>query len=106
VQYEYTALSGPAREEIRALRRRMQRDVEVAIRDGIESGEFASVDYAGAALALISCCVDIARWYAPGSSRSPAELGDLYADLALRMLTNGASGTKGAAPTAKGRRRR
>ena len=106
VQYEYTALSGPAREEIRVLRRRMQRDVELAIRDGIEAGEFAPVDYAGAALALVSCCVDIARWYAPGSSRSPADLGDLYADLSLRMLTNPAPRSKKTAPAPKGGRRR
>ena len=86
VQYEYRALPPEAREEIKFLRHQMQKDVENAVRRGVEAGRFALEDVAGAALAIVSMCVDIMRWYSPHERRSPDELGDLYADLALRML--------------------
>ena len=86
VQYEYRALPPEARDGIKFLRRQMQKDVENALRRGVEAGRFHVEDAAGAALALVSMCVDIARWYSPNERRSPTELGDLYADLALKML--------------------
>ena len=86
VQYEYRALPPEARAGIKFLRRQMQKDVENAVRRGVEAGRFNVEDAAGAALAIVSMCVDIARWYSPNERRSPTELGDLYADLALKML--------------------
>jgi hypothetical protein len=38
-------------------------------------------------LALLSLVVDVARWYRPEGPRSPDDIGALYADLALRMVT-------------------
>jgi hypothetical protein len=35
---------------------------------------------------VLSLCIDVARWYQPGGKRSPEQIGDLYADLVLRML--------------------
>lgn len=34
---------------------------------------------------LLSLSIDVARWYQPGHGSTPGELGDLYAELALRM---------------------
>jgi AcrR family transcriptional regulator len=87
VQYEYRALPNELREEIKVLRRQMQADVEEEVRDGVAAGEFSTRNPAGVSLAIISLCVDVARWYSPKSVRSPEQLGDLYAQLALTMLT-------------------
>ena len=86
VQYEYRALPVEDRQEIKDLRRMMQTAVEHGVRRGVETGWFEVDDIAGAALAAVSLCVDIARWYSPHGTRSPVELGDLYAELVLRML--------------------
>ena len=48
-------------------------------------------DLPGTALALLSLVVDVARWYDPAGARSPEDVGALYADLALRMVTAGTS---------------
>jgi AcrR family transcriptional regulator len=91
VQYEYAALPEEYRADIKEVRRLMQRDVEEEIQRGLIAGEFATDDVEGTALAIVSLCVDIARWFTPKGGRSPAELGDLYATLALRMLAPPAS---------------
>lgn len=37
-------------------------------------------------IAVLSMGIDIARWYSPGKSPRPEQLGDAYADLVLQML--------------------
>ena len=86
VQYEYRHLPSRDRESIRKLRRRMQADVEEVIRLGCEKGEFTTPDPAGAALAIVSLCVDLSRWYSAKEPRSPDEIGELYSAIALRIL--------------------
>jgi AcrR family transcriptional regulator len=86
VQYEYRALPAEAREDIKVLRREMQAHVEDAIRRGVESGWFVVDDVSDAALAIVSMCVDIARWYSSHERRSPRELGEIYAGLSMRLL--------------------
>ena len=89
-QYEYRALPPDEREDVKLLRRRMQAEVEQEIARGVETGVFNTVDTASASLAILSLCVDIARWYGPHETRSPRELGEAYAGLALNMI--GATG--------------
>ena len=48
--------------------------------------EFEVVDVSDTALALMSLCIDVARWYDPGVRRSPAVIGRTYASLGLRLL--------------------
>ncbi len=43
-------------------------------------------DVAGATLAILSLCIDVARGNSPSEQRSPEKLGTLYGDLILRML--------------------
>ena len=43
-------------------------------------------DLKGATLAVLSLCIDVARWYQPSGKRTPDEIGALYADLVLRMV--------------------
>jgi AcrR family transcriptional regulator len=86
VQYELDALPEEGRAEIMDLRHRFAPLVEAAVEEGRDAGAFEVADLQGATVAIISLCIDVARWYAPGGPRDPAEIGALYADLMLRML--------------------
>ena len=86
VQYELTALTPGHRKEIATLRREIQAQVQAVLTDGVRAGRFVVPDVSGTALALLSLVVDVARWYRPDGPRSPQAIGDLYADLALRMV--------------------
>jgi AcrR family transcriptional regulator len=89
VQYELVALTPGHRKVITGLRRAIQDQVRIVLEDGVRSGRFGVPDVPGTALAVMSLVVDVARWYAPDGPRSPEEIGDLYADLVLRMVSPG-----------------
>ena len=57
------------------------------IERGVAAGDFDELDVRGAATAAFSLCIDVARWYAPTSRRSADEIGTLYGDLVMRMLS-------------------
>ncbi|MFF4119821.1 TetR/AcrR family transcriptional regulator [Streptomyces sp. NPDC001714] len=86
VQYELDALGPDARAEILGLRRQVDAEVRAIIREGVESGEFDVIDVHGTTLAVLSLCVDVARWFNVDGPRTPEEVGALYADLVLRMV--------------------
>jgi len=86
VQYELDALGPQARAEIVALRRQSDAAVRGIIQDGVAAGEFDVPDVPGTTLAVISLCIDVARWFNVNGLRTPDEVGALYADLVLRMV--------------------
>ncbi|MFI6349299.1 TetR/AcrR family transcriptional regulator [Streptomyces sp. NPDC050560] len=86
VQFELDALGPEARAQIVALRRRTDASVRRVIEDGVRDGEFDVPDVPGTTLAVLSLCVDVARWFNADGRRSPDEVGALYADLVLRMV--------------------
>lgn len=86
VQYELAALSPEHLAEVAGIRRRITGAVEQVLAEGVEAGAFGVPDLAGTALAVLSMAIDVARWYDPVRSQSPAALGELYAGLALRMV--------------------
>ncbi|MEU1403889.1 TetR/AcrR family transcriptional regulator [Streptomyces sp. NPDC005728] len=86
VQYELDALGPEARAEIVALRRQVDAEVRGIIDDGVASGEFRVLDVHGTTLAVLSLCIDVARWFTVDGPRTPEEVGALYADLVLRMV--------------------
>ena len=51
------------------------------------SGEFREVDPKIAAFAVIGMANWTSRWYSPSGSRTPEEIGEIIADLALHGLT-------------------
>ncbi|MFI6326277.1 TetR/AcrR family transcriptional regulator [Nonomuraea sp. NPDC050556] len=53
---------------------------------GVRAGVFDVADVPGTTRAIVSMCVDVARWYSPAGPRTPDEIGALYAHLAMRML--------------------
>ncbi|WP_405411869.1 TetR/AcrR family transcriptional regulator [Streptomyces rubiginosohelvolus] len=86
VQYELDALGEEHRTEIVALRRRSDAVVRRIIGEGVRDGEFDVPDVPGTTLAVLSLCIDVARWFNAQGSRTPDEVGELYADLVLRMV--------------------
>ncbi|HEV7626712.1 MAG TPA: TetR/AcrR family transcriptional regulator [Streptomyces sp.] len=87
VQYELAALGEQHYEEIVELRRRSEEILRQVLESGDASGEFEVADIRGTTLAVMSLCIDVARWYSPKGRRTPDEIGTLYADLVLRMVT-------------------
>ncbi|WP_327685050.1 TetR/AcrR family transcriptional regulator [Streptomyces sp. NBC_00467] len=87
VQYELDALSEEHRTEIVELRRRSDAVVREILNDGVAAGEFDVPDVPGTTLAVLSLCIDVARWFNTGGTRTPEEVGSLYADLVLRMVS-------------------
>ncbi len=57
------------------------------IREGQASGDFVLNDATIAATFILTALNGIAAWYRPDGFLSPGQLGDLYADLAVRSLT-------------------
>lgn len=92
VQYELGALAPEHYTEIVALRRQSQDAIRAIITDGVAAGEFDVPDVAGTTLAVLSLCIDVARWFNPGGRRTPDEVGELYADLVLRMVRRDGGG--------------
>ena len=86
VQYELAALGADHYEEIVQLRRRSEEIIRDILESGRNGGEFEVADIRGTTLAVMSLCIDVARWYSPSGRRSPDEIGALYADLVLRMV--------------------
>ncbi|MFH8795117.1 TetR/AcrR family transcriptional regulator [Streptomyces sp. NPDC017941] len=86
VQYELDALGAEHRAEIVALRRQSDAAVREIIDDGVRAGEFDVPDVPGTTLAVLSLCIDVARWFNVAGRRTPDEVGATYADLVLRMV--------------------
>ncbi|MBU6532842.1 TetR family transcriptional regulator [Streptomyces sp. NPDC057245] len=91
VQYELDALGPEARAEILALRRQVDAEIRGIVEDGVASGEFDVPDVKGTTLAILSLCIDVARWFNVNGARTPDEIGALYAVLVLRMVGADAS---------------
>ncbi|MGW2823393.1 TetR/AcrR family transcriptional regulator [Streptomyces sp. NPDC001443] len=86
VQYELDSLGPDARAEILALRRQVDAQVRGIVEDGVASGEFDVPDVHGTTIAVLSLCIDVARWFNVDGPQTPDEVGALYADLVLRMV--------------------
>jgi AcrR family transcriptional regulator len=86
VQYELGALDKEHYQEIVALRREVDATVRSIIQEGVDRGDFDVPDVPGTTLAVLSLCIDVARWFSPDGRRTPDDVGELYADLVLRMV--------------------
>jgi AcrR family transcriptional regulator len=86
VQYELGALAEEHYREIVAMRRQSEDAIRAIIKDGVKTGEFDVPDVSGTTLAVLSLCIDVARWFNPAGRRTPDQIGALYADLVLRMV--------------------
>ncbi len=88
VQYEFPHLTAEHRASVLALRKRIDSSVRAVLEDGVQAGDFTVDDVPDTALALLSMIVDVARWYSPSISRTPADIGRTYAALGLRLVAS------------------
>ena len=86
VQYELRSLDPGDRAVVTGLRRELEHLVEKEVRRGVAAGTLTTPHPRQATRAILSLAVDVARWYDPSGTETPARLGRIYADLALRML--------------------
>ncbi|GGT41497.1 TetR/AcrR family transcriptional regulator [Streptomyces purpureus] len=86
VQYELDALGEEHRAEIMELRRKSDGVVRRILNEGVQAGEFDVPDVPGTTVAVLSLCIDVARWFNVEGRRTPDEVGVFYADLVLRMV--------------------
>src|SRR3954453_23713515 len=84
--YEYRHLPDDLRAPIDELRVQIRMLVRDIIQGGIEDKSFDVPEANAAARALISPCADISRWYSEEERGAPQQLGETYADLALRLV--------------------
>ena len=85
--HEWRHLSEERRQSVLERRDAYEARFRSAIAAGIASGAFALTDSALAATFLLTALNGIPTWYRADGATSPAQLADLYADLAVRSLT-------------------
>ena len=85
-QLELTGLTPEHYEEILGLRHRINEFFRDAVARGIADGSFADIDVKRVTRAMLSLSIDLVRWYRLGGPDSPGELGEFYADLALKLV--------------------
>lgn len=86
VQYELGSLPQGDRTVALQQRREIESLLIEQVVAGVEQGRMSVAEPRRVTRAILSLGVDVARWYDPAGPDTPAEIGDLYADLAARML--------------------
>jgi len=88
IQYELRGLDPEQFREIAQIRQRFEDLIRAELEAGIAAGEFAVEDVESTGVAILSLCIDVARWHGALRDRlSPDELGTLYADLVAKMIS-------------------
>ncbi len=87
IQYEFKKLPRPQFRKIVEIRARFGELMREELAGGVDAGVFEVADLEGTTLAVLSLCIDLARWYEPAPAHnSAADVGELYAGLVIRML--------------------
>jgi AcrR family transcriptional regulator len=87
IQYELKSLPPRQFRQIAELRKRFEELLGAELRAGVAAGAFEVPELEATTLAILSLCIDLARWYHPGADhKSSDEVGELYADLVARMV--------------------
>jgi AcrR family transcriptional regulator len=90
IQYEFKRLPRSQFRRIVRIRDRFEELMRDELERGTAAGVFDVEDLEATTLAVLSLCIDLARWYEPADAHNSAEaVGELYASLAIRMLTRG-----------------
>src|SRR5699024_11109729 len=86
-QYDLAALSVQHYNQILEIRHRTNLVFRSAVQRGVDDGSFAAVDVKRVARAMLSLGVDLVRWYRRDGPDTPEQLGEVNAELALKMVT-------------------
>jgi AcrR family transcriptional regulator len=87
-QFELPGLSPEHYDEIIQLRHLTNEVFRATVEKGAAEGAFVGGDVNRLVRGMLSLSIDVVRWYRLDGSDSPEELGDFYAELALRMAMN------------------
>jgi AcrR family transcriptional regulator len=87
-QFELAALTAEHYAEILDLRHKTNAFFRDAVTRGVADGSFARVDVKRVTRAMLSLSIDLVRWYRLDGSDSPEQLGEFYADLALKLVAH------------------
>jgi len=85
IEYEVRLHRGPEFDDVWTLRRGVEEHVLQILRAGCDEGVFRIADVEWTKIMILSACVDVARWYRHGSSRTPTSIGFQYAELATTL---------------------
>jgi AcrR family transcriptional regulator len=85
-QIELNGLTAEHYEEILELRHRTNAFFRDAVARGVADGSFADVDVKRITRAMLSLSIDLVRWYRLNGPDSPEQLGEYYAELALKLV--------------------
>jgi Tetracyclin repressor-like, C-terminal domain len=83
---ELRAVSDVAFTKVMQLRDGYERLWAETLDRGARTGEFSFADARVTRLALLEMCNGVARWYSDRGPKSPDEIADCFADLALAMV--------------------
>lgn len=86
IEYEIRLHRGPEFADVWELRHGIDAHVLEILEAGVAAGSFRIADLHWAKITLLSTCIDVARWYRHGSSRTPLSIGFQYADLAMTIV--------------------
>jgi AcrR family transcriptional regulator len=87
IQYEFKKLPRGQFRRIVKIRDRFEALMRDELAGGVAAGVFDVHDLEGTTLAVLSMCIDLARWYEPAPEHNSAEaVGELYAGLVMKML--------------------
>jgi AcrR family transcriptional regulator len=87
IQYELKALPRRQFRRIAELRKRFEDLLAAELQAGVKAGAFDITELEATTLAILSLCIDLARWYHPSDDhKTSEEVGQLYADLVARMI--------------------
>jgi hypothetical protein len=93
-QYELAGLTAEHYDEIMQLRLQTNEVFRDAVERGVVSGAFAAVDVNRVVRGMLSLSIDLVRWYRLNGPDSPEEMGEFYAELALKMVMSPAPDQK------------
>jgi AcrR family transcriptional regulator len=82
--HEWRSLEPDVQARMAKRRDAYERRFRAVIADGVDSGEFATVDPAAAAAFILTALNGLVAWYRPEGRLEPAAIADLYTDLAVR----------------------
>lgn len=86
VNFELAALTDEHREDVLAIRRAVDAAFRAVVDRGREQGLFTVTDTPLTVFAILSLCIDVARWYRADGRLTAAAVGEHHSTMALRML--------------------
>ncbi|MEU8802733.1 TetR/AcrR family transcriptional regulator [Spirillospora sp. NPDC048819] len=93
-QMELAGLTAEHYDEVLELRHRTNEFFRDAVARGVSDGSFAQVDVKRVTRAMLSLSIDLVRWYRLDGADSPEQLGEFYADLALKLVARDEPGRR------------